>query len=293
MKKEKKVIARTKAILLKTRKFWSIYKRQKTAVFGAVIFGTLILIAVLAPFLAKTGPFQMSNQQLFPPSLEHPFGTDALGRDIYSRIIWGTRTVLYIGCVGGGLSLVIGLVVGSIAGYSGGLLDDVISRIIEIFMSIPSFITLLLVITLFGQKIQIIVLVFSLIIWPSNARIARSEVLSLKNSEFIIAVKGAGGDDRYIWFHHILPHVLPVVISNSMLQIGQVILMEAGLSFVGLGDRNAITWGQILYAGQSYLKSGWWMAIFSGLMISVLVTSINFIGSGMQLVINPRLRERN
>jgi len=206
-------------------------------------------------------------------------------------MIYGTRVSLVFAVGVAGISLVVGVLIGAISGYFGGLVDDLLSRFLEIFLMIPQFVLIATVVTLFGNNIIYTMIVVGLTLWPSNAKIARAQVLSLKNRTFVRAAVASGASDGRVLFRHILPNGLYPVVANSTLQMAYAILFEAALSFLGLGDPNHPSWGQVLSAANLH-KSAWWMAAFSGLAILILVLGFNLVGDGINNALNPRLRMR-
>lgn len=249
------------------------------------------LIAIFAPYLAVYRPFQFTDAISQPPSASFPLGTDQLGGDILSQIIWGTRVTMIFAIGAAGMSLIIGVLLGSIAGYYGGIVDDLISRFIEIFLMIPRLFLIVLMVAFFGSNIKIVMLVVGLTIWPSNARIIRSQVLSLKERGFVQAAKVVGVGDFRILFKHILPNGIYPVIANSTVQMAYAIITEANLSFLGLGDPNVISWGKILYKSQDNM-SAWWMLVFPGIVIMILVFAFHLLGDGFNKILSPKLQER-
>lgn len=270
--------------------FWLRFRDDKKAVVGLIILITSFFIGLLAPFISPRDPYEMSNVVMRPPSWEHPLGTDNLGRDVLSRIIWGTRVSLMFGVGVGMLSLTMGIILGAIPGYHSGLIDHAFSRIFECFMLIPRLFLIILMVAIFGNNIYITMFVVAITIWPSNARITRAQVMSLKNRLFVKAAKSTGASDFRILFVHILPNGIYPVIVNSTLQMGRAVITEAALSFLGLGDINYISWGQVLMLAQKQLTT-WWLALFPGLAICIIVLAFSFVGGGLNYALNPRLRE--
>jgi peptide/nickel transport system permease protein len=273
------------------REFWSRYRADRTAVLGAVIIALAVLAALLSPVLAPHNPRTLQPGVLQAPSVQYPFGTDQVGHDILSSLIYGTRVSLVFALGAAGISLLLGVLIGSIPAYFGGWVDDVFSRVIEMFLMIPQFILVLTVVALFGNSIVYAMVIVGLTIWPSNARITRAQVLTLKGRTYVRAVEATGAGHAQILFRHILPNGLHPVIANSTLQMAYAILFEASISFFGLGDPNFVSWGQLLFLANLH-KSAWWMALFPGLCILVLVLGFNFVGDGINAALNPRLHGR-
>lgn len=282
----------SKSLLDKVHSFWNKYKKNKGGVVGFYLFLVILLIAIFVPFFPIYDPNSIQFGSFLPPSLAHPFGTDELGRDVLSRVLWGTRTSLSVGFGAALISSLAGIILGSIAGYFGGLFDDIISRITEIFLMIPAFFLILLIASIYGSSIYYVMIVIGLTTWPSTARIIRAQTLSIKEREFIYAQKVIGSSASRILFVHLIPNAIQPVIANAILQVAAAILLEAGLSFLGLGDPNLISWGKMIYSGSSYIFSSWWIAFFPGLAIVITVASLNMIGDALATVLNPRLEER-
>jgi peptide/nickel transport system permease protein len=261
-------------------------------VIGLVIIIVAIAIAILAPLISPYDPNAQSSYTLKPPSLQFLMGTDDLGRDILSRILWGARTSLLFGVVAASISGVLGIILGAIAGYYGGLIDDVLSRIFEVVLMIPLIFLLILIISLFGSNIYVCMLLVGLTMWPWIGRIMRAQVLSIKNRGFVQASIVSGASSLRVLFRHVVPNGIYPVIANITLQIGWAILTEAGISFLGLGDPNVVSWGQILHWGHLHMTSGWWMSFFPGVTIMLFVLGFIMFGDGINYALTPRMKER-
>jgi peptide/nickel transport system permease protein len=259
---------------------------------GLAVLLSSFAVALLASLVSPYGPFEWAGGLFLPPSAEFPFGTDNMGRDVLSGVIWGFRISLLFGLGVAGISLMVGVVLGAIAGYFGGLVDDFLSRTFEIYMMIPAIFLIIMVTAIFGADIFRTMIVVGLTVWPSNAKITRAQVLTLKNRAFVQASIGSGMSHLQIIRTHILPNGIQPVIVNSTLQMASAIITEAGLSFLGLGDPNQRSWGQMLYYAQLSVKTAWWMAVFPGIAIVVLVVAFNLVGEGVSFVMNPRLQRR-
>ncbi len=271
-----------------------IYKLRKnrSAVLGVSILFIILLTAVLAPWLAPYNPWEISRDTFASPSSGHWFGTDNLGRDMFSSVIYGTRVTLVIGVLAALISIIIGSIFGSISGFYGGKVDILMMRLVEIFQSIPGFFLALTVVAIFGGGIEKLIIVIGIISWPKSARMVRGQFLSLKQQEFVQADKVLGFSNLHIIFRSILPNVAPSLIIIVSFDIAMAILIEAGLSFLGLGDPSHITWGSLLFNAQRYFMSAWWLSIFPGLAIFVTVLGFNLFGDGMNDILNPHLKER-
>jgi len=268
--------------------FWRIYSRDKLGMLGLLILSGITLLSLLAPYLPLKDPFAIVYRRFLPPSFEHPLGTDHLGRDVFSRVIWGSRTSLVIGFIAAGISALIGTTLGSIAGYYGGLIDDILTRIIDIFLMIPAFFLILFIIAVYGSNIIYVMIVIGLLTWPSNARIMRAQVLSIREREFVQAAILMGVSNIKVLIKHIIPNAIHPVIANSILQAAGAIIIEAGISYLGLGDPNAVSWGRIIYEGQSYITSYWWISFFPGVAIAITVLSLYLVGETLSKIFNPK-----
>ncbi|MFH1075553.1 MAG: oligopeptide ABC transporter permease [Pseudomonadota bacterium] len=268
-------------------------KKNRLAVTGAICIGLVFLAALSAPFLSSLDPNATSvSEKLTPPSWAHLLGTDHLGRDIMSRMLYGARISLLVGFVSAGLSLIIGVVVGAVSGYYGKWVDAVFMRFVDIMMCFPSFFLILTVVTLLGPNIYNVMAVIGLTSWMGTARFVRAEFLSLRERDFVLAARTLGASDSRIIFIHILPNALAPVFVTATLDVATAILVEAGLSFLGFGVQPpAPSWGNILTAGRTYIFDAWWLTFFPGLAILITVLSFNFLGEGLRDALDPRLNQ--
>ncbi|MGI6639994.1 MAG: oligopeptide ABC transporter permease [Limnochordia bacterium] len=274
------------------RKFWQRFRRNKFALIGLCILTVFILAAVFAPLLAPHDPnranLRMRNQ---PPSREYPFGTDDMGRDILSRLLYGGRISLSVGLVSVGISLSIGLVLGSLAGYFGGFVDTFIMRLADIFYSFPFLILAITISAIFGPSIYNTMIILGVLSWPGPARLLRAEFLKLKTTDFVAAATALGARPGRIMFRHILPNAFSPLLVSATLGVASAILSEAGLSFLGLGvPPPAPSWGNMLNRARPlHILAGMpWMWIPPGLAVFVVVLSINFVGDGLRDAFDPR-----
>ncbi|MEH7126256.1 ABC transporter permease [Bacillus sp. JJ1503] len=270
------------------KKSFSAIQKNSLLRSGIFILFIILLVVAFAPLLATHDPYVLGDDLLEPPGKDHWLGTDGLGRDIYSMILYGARTSLLIGLVSALISGVIGTLVGAAAGYFGGKTDRIISEIINVFLMIPSFFLILIVVALFGSNLLNVMIVIGLTSWPSNARLMRVQAISLKERVFIQSVDTIGENHVSILFKYIIPNGIFPVIANTTLSVAGAILTEAGLSFLGLGDPNLISWGQMIFDGKAYMTSAWWISTFSGLATVILVVSFYLIGDGLNTLLNPK-----
>ncbi|MCL4459543.1 MAG: ABC transporter permease [Chloroflexi bacterium] len=268
---------------------WITLRREKIAVLGLALVLGWTVVALAAPFISPADPYELTTARLVSPSREHLLGTDPFGRDVLSQIVWGTRVSLLFGLGVAGLSGLVGIFLGAIPGYFGGLVDDVVSRLTEIFLMIPSLMLIILAVALFGSDISIAIVIVALTMWPANARIMRGQVLQIKARGYVLAALSYGAASWRVLLRHIFPNALPPVVANATLQMASAVIVEASLSFLGLGDPNHVSWGQILYRGQ-FSRSAWWLSIYSGLAIFLLVLGFNLLGDAVNVALNPRLR---
>lgn len=272
--------------------FWRRYRRNRLAVIGLFIVAFFVLLAIFPSQIASQDPYSIDMENAFAAlSMDHIMGTDKYGRDIFSRVIYGSRVSLIVGISAALSATIIGILVGSISGYFGGRIDDLLMRITEIFQVIPRFFLALVMVAFLGPSVWNIIFALAILSWPKTARMIRAQYLTLKEREFVEAARAFGASDVSIIFGEIFPNALPPVIINSSLEIGAAILLEAALSFLGLGDPNNISWGYMLQDAQAFVFHGWWMPFFPGLMILLTVLGLNMVGDGLNETFNPKLRE--
>ncbi|MGQ9460861.1 MAG: ABC transporter permease [Candidatus Bathyarchaeaceae archaeon] len=281
---------------------WRRFKKNKAALGGLFIIGVVVFMAAFDSLIAPFPPNDISGfykgETRVPPSWNHLFGTDYIGRDVFSQVVYGAKAALYVGFGAAAIAMSIAILVGLVSGYYGGHIDNLLMRITEIFLVMPFLLILLVflrVITVLAPSgvggLTMVIVMIGAFSWSSNARIIRGEVLRVKEYEYIEAARSLGASEKRILFRHILPNVLHVIIVLTTLQIATAILVEAAVSYLGFGDPNSITWGQQLQFAQEAVKEAWWEGIFPGLFITLLVLGFSLLGNGLRDALDPRLRE--
>jgi peptide/nickel transport system permease protein len=266
---------------------WTRLSRSSSAVFGTSVVLAALSIAVIGPLAAGSGT-EMGAEVFCAPSLDCLFGSDDLGRDMFVRMARGAQVSLIVGFAAALCSISIGVLIGAVSGYVGGVVDELLMRISEGFQIIPQFFLAILIVAVFGPSLMKIVIVIGVLSWPSTARIVRAEFLRLRSTDFVAAAQVAGASRTRIICKEILPNALPPVIVNASLQIASAILTEANLSFLGLGDPDKISWGQLLFSAQPFLAQAWWMAVFPGCAILITTLGFNLLGDGLNDLLDPR-----
>ncbi len=267
--------------------------KNRNIIIGLCIISVLVFVAVFAPQVAPHDPTEVNSKvRLQPPSKEYPFGTDHLGRCIFSRIVFGARVSLFVGVAVVSGSLLIGIVFGTVSGYFGGIADDIIMRLVDGFLAIPSMFLALALAGTLGPGLFNLMMALIAVEWTSYARVARGSILSVKELEFVQAAKGLGASDQYILLHHVLPNIISPVIVIATLGIGYAILAAAGLSFLGFGVQPPTPeWGSMLDDGRLFMRKAPYIMIFPGLAIMITVLAFNFIGDGLRDEMDPRFRK--
>jgi len=292
--------------------YWGRTKKNKLSIFGLSFILFLIFVALIGPYFTvdpnhvdfdeknlppvgfsmtqfvydrSTGGFRTTET---PGVWTHPLGTDDKGRDIFAMIVSGTRVSLQVGLVATLIALMIGTIIGVSSAYFGGVVDNILMRFTDIIMTFPFFLLLVFIVFIFGANLTLVILIIGLTGWTGTARIIRSEALSLRTREFILASKALGASDARIIYRHLIPNVMSALIVIATLSIPGVILAEAALSFIGLGDLSVVSWGRILNAGQDNLDTTWWVAVAPGIMLFLTVLSFNFLGDGLRDAFDPR-----
>jgi peptide/nickel transport system permease protein len=269
------------------RRFFS----RPTATFGFAVFVAIVVIALAAPLIFARGPFSIVGMPLLPPGAPGlPAGSDVLGRDMVVGLAYGARVSLLVGVTSTLGAAGLGVLLGAIAGYYGGLVDDLLMRVTEFFQIIPSFVLLMVLVAFMQPSLSSAVIGIALISWPQVARVVRGEFLSLRSREFVQAAQVLGMRDAQIIFTQILPNALPPIVVVSSMMVGSAILTESALSFLGLGDPNLLSWGSMIGGSRSAMWVAWWTTVLPGAAIMVTVLALNFIGDGLNDALNPRRR---
>jgi len=276
------------------RLLWVIgerFTRNKLSVIGAIVVFALITISLLAPVIAPYDPTSIDVYNvLSPPDKAHILGTDELGRDLLSRIIWGSRVSLKVGFVAVGIAIMIGIILGSIAGFYGGRVDAILMRFVDIMLAFPTFFLILAVIAILEPNIFTIMAVIGVTGWMDVARLVRAEFLTLKERDFVDAARALGMRNKRLIVRHILPNALSPVFVAATFGVAGAILTESGLSFLGLGVQPPDpSWGNILTAGKDNIEIAWWLSLYPGLAILITVLSYNLVGEGLRDALDPRL----
>jgi peptide/nickel transport system permease protein len=267
--------------------------RHKGAAFGVGVITLVVILAAIASILYPDGPFEMVGGTFEPPFQgAHPLGTDGLGRDVLTSIVYGTRVSLLVAIVSTVVAVTVGVLVGAVSGYFGGRLDDLVMRVTELFQTIPSFVFAVVLIAIFTPNIGSIVAAISVVSWPPVARLVRGEFLAIRHREYVEAAVVLGVSTLRIIFVEILPNVVSPVVVLASLMVANAILLEAGISFLGLGDQNLMSWGYLIGEGRSTIRDAWWLSFFPGLAVVATVLALNLIGDGLNDALNPRLARR-
>lgn len=260
---------------------------------GGILVMLVFILSIFAPLVAPYNPSSIDIKNiLVGPSISHPLGTDDLGRDVLSRMLWGGRVSLEVGFIAVGIATLIGIMLGSLAGYYGGWVDSIIMRSVDIMLSIPTIFLILAVISILEPNIINIMIVIGLTSWMEPARLIRGEFISIKEREFVLAAQAMGAGDNRIMFRHILPNGLSPILVSATMGVGAAILIESGLSFLGLGVQPPTpSWGSLLSSGKDNIEIAWWLSAFPGLAILLTVLGYNLLGEGIRDALDPRQQE--
>lgn len=273
----------------KIKKICKTITGDKQLLAGVIGILILLFLVVAAPLIATENPHNYGDDILNGLGENgHLLGTNHMGQDIYSMIIYGVRTSLRVAVISALISGVLGVLIGGVAGFFGGKVDTFVSELINVFMMLPSFFLILLIIALFGNSIFNVMVVIGITTWPSNAKLMRAQALSLRQRTFVKSAEAMGETKLQILFKYILPNGIFPVIANTTMGMSNAILTEAGLSFLGLGDPSIISWGQMIYTGKQYITSAWWISTFAGIAIVITVLVFYLLGDGLNHVLNPK-----
>ena len=268
------------------------FARNRPALLGAAALAAILLGAIFGPMLYPVDPFEMVGRPFQLPFGKFVLGTDVAGRDLLAGILRGARVSLMIGTVATIGALSLGLLVGAISGYYGGLVDNILMAVTDFFLTIPSFVLVVVVVAIFQPTLVTVTAAIAVVSWPSVARLVRSEVLAQRDRDYVQACRAMGMSNGEIIFLQILPNALPPVVVVASLMVATAILTESGLSFLGLADPNVVSWGYMIGVARSALRTAWWMTAIPGVAILVTVLAINLVGEGLNDALNPRMRER-
>lgn len=266
------------------------FARNRPAVGGVAVLATVAALALLAPAFYPQSPFEMVGKPFQPPLASTLLGTDQLGRDVTAGVVHGARVTLLIGLVATFIAILLGVTVGGIAGYFGGWIDTLLMRLTEIFQTIPFFLFAILLVAVLTPSVGSVVFAIAVVSWPPMARLVRGEFLSMRNREFVQACVAMGMGHAQIILRHILPNSLSAIIVTGSLMVATAILIESGLSFLGLTDPNVMSWGFIIGSGRTVLRTAWWVIAMPGIAILLTVMAINLVGEGLNDALNPRLK---
>ena len=275
------------------RLLWSRLRRNRQAMAGLTIVGVLAVVALLHPWIAPYDPAQVDIRHILePPNRAHWSGTDELGRDVFSRLVYGAPVSLLVGFVAVGIAVAIGTVLGCTAGYYGGWWDSLVMRLVDLMQSIPTFFLILSAIAFLKPSIWLIMVIIGFTGWMGVCRMVRAEVLSLKNREFVLAARVQGAGDARILFRHLLPNAMVPVLVSATLGIAGAILVESSLSFLGLGVQPPQpSWGNMLAQARDNLEGGWWVTVFPGAAIFLTVLGYNLLGEGLRDALDPKIQD--
>ncbi|MEZ5843681.1 MAG: ABC transporter permease [Hyphomicrobiaceae bacterium] len=273
------------------KSFWKRFLANPRVIAGLAWLGVVVLVALFADLVAPRDPFAIVDKPFLRPLGAYLLGTDSLGRDVLAGLLHGARTTLLIAILSTLAAVAFGTLVGAVAGYYGGLVDDVLMRLTEFFQTIPSFLFAIVLIAILSPSAMNLVIAIATVSWPPITRVVRAEVLSVKSREFVQAAVVAGQRDSAILITQVLPNTLsPLIVTGSLL-VATAILIESALSFLGLGAPNQMSWGFMIGAGRSFLRDAWWLVTVPGIAILVTVLSINLVGEGLNDALNPRLAD--
>ena len=277
------------------RGFWALYRQSRMGMFGLILVMAFIAVALAAPWVAPYDPRALVGKPFERPGEDHVLGTDQVGRDIYSQLIWGSRVSLMVGLFASAFSVAIGTAIGLVSGYLRGPIDTVMMRITDLFITLPNIPLMLILAAIIGRSVWNIILVIAVTGWTGTARMVRAQTLSIKERPYVEAARSVGARDSQIMFRHILPNIIPLIFANAIVGIVNAILAESGLSFLGLGDPTKPSWGLILrHANEvgAMATGRLWFIIPPGICIMLIAIGFAFSSYSLDQILNPRLRER-
>ena len=272
------------------RAFLQRFARNRAALAGLVLLLAIVAVALAGPSLFHAGPFELAGPPFSPPFGRYLLGTDMLGRNELAGLVYGARTSLMIGLAATLFATLVGVVIGGLAGYYGGVLDETLMRLTEMFQTIPSFLFAILVVAILSPSIRTVILAIAIVSWPPMARLVRGEFRALRSREFVQACIAMGMSDTRVIVLHVLPNCVSSIIVTGSLLVATAILTESALSFLGLSDPNVMSWGFMVGAARDFLQRAWWLCAIPGVAILVTVLAINLVGDGLNDALNPRLR---
>ena len=276
------------------REAWRMFLRNRSAILGLALLAAIIIVTIAGPYIYPVDPFEVVWAPFTPPNTEAvvPLGTDHIGRDILAGLVHGGQATLAVGTSTALMTVIIGVMIGALAGFYGGWIEEILMRITEFFQVLPPLILAMVLVAVFTPSLYTIAIAIGLVSWPSTARLTRAEFLRIRELEYVKAARTIGSTNNRLIWKVILPNALPPLIISATLVIGVAILFEAGLSFLGLGDPNVMSWGLMIGASREYIIDSWWSATFPGFAIFLTVLSVSLIGDGLNDALNPKLRER-
>jgi peptide/nickel transport system permease protein len=274
------------------RETLGLFLRNPIGMTGALLFFGILAVTLFGPALYPIDPFDISGAPFMSPDAEFWFGTDYLGRDIMAGLLVGGRATLTVGSVAAMITVVIGITVGALSGYFGGLIDTMLMKLTEFFQVLPTLLFAMVLVTLFGASLETITVAIGVVSWTSVARLTRAEFMRIRDLDYVKAATASGGGSLYTILRVILPNALPPIIVAATFAIGIAILFEGGLSFLGLGDPNKMSWGMMIGQNRNYALDAWWTVVVPGAAIFLGVLSVSLIGDGINDALNPRLRKR-
>jgi peptide/nickel transport system permease protein len=269
-----------------------MFLRNRSAIAGLVLLALVLALALVGPWLLPADPFEIRAAPLTPPGPEAWLGTDQLGRDVAIALVHGGRATLLVGAIAALLAMGIGVSVGAFGGFYGGKVDAALARVTEFFQVLPALLFAMVVVTLFSPSLLTVTLSIGLVSWPPTARLARAEFLKVRDLEFVRAERAIGASNARLIWRVILPNAAAPLVVSGTLAVGAAVLFEAGLSFLGLGDPNRMSWGMMIGSSRQYVLVAWWAVAIPGAAIFLTVLAVSLIGDGLNDALNPRLRER-